>query len=225
MVTPDSPTGCPGVVVFDLETVRGPDECGGWKNAARFGLAVGVTWCEAEGFRDWFEPDAAALVEYLGGFQRVVGFNVLGFDYKVLGAYYAGVWTLLEHKTLDLLWDFHRLTGRRIEGLRQHRPDLRFPLPPALETSLVGRRMVGFGRRAKYIQARLDDDWTILLHLGMSGRLLFDGQPAGPHEHLTFGFDDGTVLRFVDPRRFGMLGLCPTGELARHPWLAQQICA
>jgi DEAD/DEAH box helicase domain-containing protein len=115
MVTPDSPTGCPGVEVFDLETVRGPDECGGWKHADRFGLAVGVTWCEAEGFRDWFEPDAAALVEYLGRFQRVVGFNVLGFDYKVLGAYHPGVWTLLEHKTLDLLWDFHRLTGRRIK--------------------------------------------------------------------------------------------------------------
>jgi DEAD/DEAH box helicase domain-containing protein len=115
MVSPDPPTGCPDVAVFDLETVRGPDECGGWKHADRFGLAVGVTWCEAEGLRDWFEPDAAALVDYLARFQRVVGFNVLGFDYKVLGAYHPGVWTLLEHKTLDLLWDFHRLTGRRIK--------------------------------------------------------------------------------------------------------------
>ncbi len=46
----------------------------------------------------------------------------------------------------------------------------------------------------------------------MSGRLLFDGPPAGPHEHLTFGFDDGTRLRFVDPRRFGMLDLIPTAR-------------
>jgi hypothetical protein len=55
----------------------------------------------------------------------------------------------------------------------------------------------------------LDDGMTLILHLGMSGRLLFDGPTSGPHEHLTFHFDDGTVLRFVDPRRFGMLDLCP----------------
>ena len=53
----------------------------------------------------------------------------------------------------------------------------------------------------------------MLLHLGMSGRLLFDGEPRGVHEHLTLTFDDATVLRFVDPRRFGMLDLCATAEL------------
>jgi DEAD/DEAH box helicase domain-containing protein len=102
-------------VVFDLETIRGPEECGGWEHADRFGLAVGVTWCEGEGFREWFEPDAVALVEYLGGFDRVVGFNVIGFDYTVLSAYDAGVWSLLEPKTLDLLADVHRRLGRRIK--------------------------------------------------------------------------------------------------------------
>jgi formamidopyrimidine-DNA glycosylase len=59
----------------------------------------------------------------------------------------------------------------------------------------------------------------LLLHLGMSGRLLFDGEPRGPHEHVTLAFDDGTTLRFVDPRRFGMLDLCAPGELASHKWL------
>jgi DEAD/DEAH box helicase domain-containing protein len=115
IVLPTGSRGCDGVVVFDLETVRGPEECGGWKNTRDFGLAVAVTWCEAEGFRDWFEPEAAALVEYLAGFEQVVGFNVLGFDYRVLEAYQPAVWSLLERKTLDLLWDFQRLTGRRIK--------------------------------------------------------------------------------------------------------------
>jgi formamidopyrimidine-DNA glycosylase len=55
----------------------------------------------------------------------------------------------------------------------------------------------------------------------MSGRLLFDGPPAGPHEHLTFRFDDDTLLRFVDPRRFGMLDLAPTAQLEAHPRLAR----
>jgi formamidopyrimidine-DNA glycosylase len=113
-----------------------------------------------------------------------------------------------------------RLTGRQITDLVQRRPDLRFPLPERLAERLVGRRVVRLGRRAKYILAGLEHGETILLHLGMSGRLLFDGPPAGPHEHLTFGFDDGTLLRLVDPRRFGMLDLARTDGLERHPRLA-----
>jgi formamidopyrimidine-DNA glycosylase len=113
-----------------------------------------------------------------------------------------------------------RLAGRRITALEQRRPDLRFPLPARLAARLVGRGVQGVGRRAKYLLAALDDGQTLLLHLGMSGRLLFDGPPAGPHEHLTFTFDDGTRLRFVDPRRFGMLDLAPTAGLEQHPRLA-----
>jgi formamidopyrimidine-DNA glycosylase len=113
-----------------------------------------------------------------------------------------------------------RLRGRRIAALDQRRPDLRFPLPERLAERLIGRRLMGFGRRAKYILGHLDDEQTLLLHLGMSGRLLFDGPPAGPHEHLTFHFDDASRLRFVDPRRFGMLDLTPTAALQSHPRLA-----
>jgi formamidopyrimidine-DNA glycosylase len=113
-----------------------------------------------------------------------------------------------------------RLLGRRIVSFVQRRADLRFPLPPGLETSLVGRRVHGFARRAKFIQAFLEDERVLLLHLGMSGRLLFDGVPGGAHEHLTFAFDDGTVLRFVDPRRFGMLDLAAASGLSAHRWLA-----
>ncbi len=113
-----------------------------------------------------------------------------------------------------------RLVGRTITEVVQRRADLRFPLPPALPERLAGCRVLSFTRRAKYILARLDNDHCLLLHLGMSGRLLFDGEPAGPHEHLTFGFDDGTTLRYVDPRRFGMLDLVADDKLEGHPRLA-----
>ena len=112
-----------------------------------------------------------------------------------------------------------RLQDRLVTSLVQRRAELRFPLPAGLEQSLRGRRLTAFARRAKFIRAETDDGQTLLLHLGMSGRLLFDGGPAGPHEHLTFTFEDGTILRFVDPRRFGMLDLCPTGSLSDHRWL------
>jgi formamidopyrimidine-DNA glycosylase len=112
-----------------------------------------------------------------------------------------------------------RLTGRRLVGVDQRRPDLRFPLPDRLPARLEGRKVQRVGRRAKYLLLDLDEAETLLLHLGMSGRLVFDGPPAGPHEHLTFHFDDGATLRFVDPRRFGSLDLAPTGALAGHPRL------
>ncbi len=111
-----------------------------------------------------------------------------------------------------------RLAGCRIVRLEQHRADLRFPLPPALPERLEGRRPVAFRRRAKYLLIDLDDDRTLVLHLGMSGRLVFDGPSLGTHEHLTFAFDDGTVLRFHDPRRFGMAELLPTATLDGHKW-------
>lgn len=113
-----------------------------------------------------------------------------------------------------------RLTGRRVVRVTQRRPDLRFPLPEHLPERLAGRTLTGFARRGKFIESFLDDDAVLLLHLGMSGRLLLGPAPPGPHEHLTFAFDDGSVLRFVDPRRFGMVDLVPVGSLAAHPWLA-----
>jgi formamidopyrimidine-DNA glycosylase len=114
-----------------------------------------------------------------------------------------------------------RLSGRRFVEVVQRRPDIRFPLPPRLKERLRGRRLELFARRAKFIEAFLDDGAVLLLHLGMSGRLLLDGEPRGPHEHLTFAFDDGSTLRFVDPRRFGMLDLAAARALEEHPWLAR----
>jgi formamidopyrimidine-DNA glycosylase len=113
-----------------------------------------------------------------------------------------------------------RLAGRRFVDTVQRRPDLRWPLPANLPQRLAGRRVDGFARRAKYIQLFLDDGQVMLLHMGMSGRLIFDGTPQGSHEHLTFTFDDGTVLRFVDPRRFGALDLTTVAELPGHKLLA-----
>jgi formamidopyrimidine-DNA glycosylase len=92
-------------------------------------------------------------------------------------------------------------------------------MPERLRSRLEGRGLVGFSRRAKYILAGLDDGWTLLLHLGMSGRLVLDGPPRDPHEHLTLRFEDGTLLRLVDPRRFGAVDLWPTDRLGEHPFL------
>ncbi len=113
-----------------------------------------------------------------------------------------------------------RLTGRRLERLELHGRGLRMPFPPDLEQRVNGRRFVKFARRAKYIVADLEQGESLLLHLGMSGRLVFGGGERASHEHATFHCEGGRVLRFIDPRRFGSLEVWPTSDLAGHPRLA-----
>jgi formamidopyrimidine-DNA glycosylase len=117
-----------------------------------------------------------------------------------------------------------RLEGRTIVRATAHRPDLRWPLPEGLEQRLTGARIIGFRRRAKYILMRLDGGDSVLLHLGMSGRIVLS--PARPnmptpHEHLVLETDDGWRMGFVDPRRFGSIDLVPTRLEDAHKLLAE----
>lgn len=114
-----------------------------------------------------------------------------------------------------------RLVGRRIVSVEARRPDLRSALPRDLGARLVGRRVTEIGRRAKYLLIALDDGAVVIVHLGMSGRLLLrDGaaQP-GPHDHVILGTEGGTNVYFNDARRFGLLTLSDAKNLARHPLL------
>lgn len=112
-----------------------------------------------------------------------------------------------------------RLTGHVITRASLHRPDLRWPIPPELPKTLTGARVLGFRRRGKFLLMRLDRRVSVLIHLGMSGRMLFDAPPA-KHEHLTLEMDDATRLGFVDPRRFGALDLIATSAEDTHKLLS-----
>ena len=116
-----------------------------------------------------------------------------------------------------------KLEGRLIRRAQTHRPNMRFAFPPNLAARLTGARITSFRRRAKYILMRLDTGESALIHLGMSGRMLIEpagrnGMPA--HEHLTIETDDGTLVGFVDPRRFGSVDLVATDAEDRHRLLA-----
>ena len=116
-----------------------------------------------------------------------------------------------------------RLEGRQIVRASVLRPDLRWKLPVHLERRLTGARVLGFRRRGKYILMRLDGGDSVLLHLGMSGRMvLTPGTPNQDtaHEHLVLETDDGWGVGFVDPRRFGSVDLVPTAQEDRHKLLA-----
>lgn len=96
-----------------------------------------------------------------------------------------------------------RLVGKSLTEVRVREPRLRRPVP--LLASWVGRRLLRVERRGKYLLWRFDEG-TLLVHLGMSGRIAFVAPdvPPGRHDHLDFLFAE-TLLRYTDPRRFGLV--------------------
>lgn len=100
-----------------------------------------------------------------------------------------------------------RIRGARVQSVRLGKP-LRWPLGVQPQ-ALVGRVVRSVRRRGKYLLMDLDEG-VLLLHLGMSGRLLFapSAPPAGPHDHFDLTTNHG-VLRLHDPRRFGAVVWAP----------------
>ena len=117
-----------------------------------------------------------------------------------------------------------RLQGRVIVRASVARPDLRWPLPPGLAARLTGARVESFRRRGKYFFMRLSGGDSLLVHLGMSGRMTIAADTAHPlpvlHEHFVMVTDDGWRAALVDPRRFGSLDLVPTAGEDAHRLLA-----
>lgn len=122
------------------------------------------------------------------------------------------------------------MEGRRILRAEVNRPDLRWPLPERMAERLAGRRVTALRRRSKYILADLDGGETLLIHLGMSGRMLIAEAQVGvfhhplpaaeKHDHVVLTMEGGARITFNDARRFGMMDLWPTADLAAHPLLA-----
>lgn len=98
---------------------------------------------------------------------------------------------------------------------------LRWPVPASLGRSMRGRRVLAVDRRAKYLLFRLEGGGTMMLHLGMSGslRVLRTPRPHDRHDHVDIVLDNGSVLRFNDPRRFGSIHWV-RGPVEQHPLLA-----
>jgi len=115
----------------------------------------------------------------------------------------------------------HRVIRRAVV---RHR-GLRLPVPRGLEQRLAGTRVTSLSRRGKYLLFACtcgnDKTGTLIVHLGMSGRLwLVDAAtPAEKHDHFDLEFDNGSVVRLRDPRRFGLV-VWQAGDPFRHALLA-----
>lgn len=98
------------------------------------------------------------------------------------------------------------LIGKVIVAATFGHQKMRLPLPQQQTADwVIGRKIMGVRRRAKYVLIDLDSAATLLVHLGMTGRLnFFPGDaPVAKHDHARWRLDDGLELRFNDTRRFG----------------------
>ncbi|MFQ5824125.1 MAG: bifunctional DNA-formamidopyrimidine glycosylase/DNA-(apurinic or apyrimidinic site) lyase [bacterium] len=112
------------------------------------------------------------------------------------------------------------LQGKRIKQVLVREPRLRWLVEEyKLNQWVVGQQIRDVTRRAKYLLLHTQQDSTLILHLGMSGKLLLltESVPLEKHDHIIFYFDDSMELRFRDPRRFGIVDAIPAGELDRYP--------
>ena len=122
------------------------------------------------------------------------------------------------------------MEGHIVSQALVNRPDLRWPFPKNMAARITGTRVLRLRRRSKYILVDLDSDETLLIHLGMSGRMLVSGDPLGQfvhdhpapekHDHVVFNMDNGARITFNDPRRFGAMDLLETATGDSHPLLA-----
>jgi len=130
------------------------------------------------------------------------------------------------------------MEGRRFTYVETRRGDLRVPFPEDFAERLTGRRIKRLWRRAKYLLADLDAGETLVIHLGMSGRMQvyaegrnrklgrfhYDMAPEdagrGKHDHVVFETDAPARIVFTDHRRFGLMTLVDTAHLDTHKLFA-----
>ncbi|QGU31938.1 bifunctional DNA-formamidopyrimidine glycosylase/DNA-(apurinic or apyrimidinic site) lyase [Thermochromatium tepidum] len=117
------------------------------------------------------------------------------------------------------------LEGRRIVRLIVREPRLRRPIPPEMPERLAGQPIHSLRRRGKYLLIELAHG-SLLVHLGMSGSLRLVAPESAPrmHDHLDLSLSDGGLLRFHDPRRFGIflwIPQAPETALVQHPLLCR----
>ena len=103
----------PNLVYFDLETQKSAAEVGGWHNKRAMKVALGVTYSTQRGtYEIYREDDVYALLQELQRADRVIGYNVIDFDFEVLAPY--AVFDLSQVPVLDLMRDVEKNIGMRV---------------------------------------------------------------------------------------------------------------
>lgn len=124
------------------------------------------------------------------------------------------------------------LEGQQITEVKVLRPQLRIKIPSSFQKLTEKAKVLRVKRRAKYILIELDNAYTIIIHLGMSGRLTVNDKKQEKifyhnkesfkkHDHLYIKLKSGDALVYNDTRKFGLVTITETSQLAEHKLIAK----
>ncbi len=109
--------------------------------------------------------------------------------------------------------------NKTISQIKLSDKNLRFAYPLNFNQDLTNSTIKNINRRARYLLIELDNGKTLIIHLGMSGKLnYFNKYPINPqkHDHISIKFDDNSSLIYNDVRRFGFADLTNSKDINNH---------
>jgi len=111
------------------------------------------------------------------------------------------------------------LEGKVLKEINVYREGLRYPFPPFFKERLKDQQITNLDRRAKYLLLHLQDGHTLVVHLGMSGRIRVEEAATfslQKHDHVVFQTNKNKIIAYNDARRFGLMDLVQTNYLNDH---------
>jgi len=111
-----------------------------------------------------------------------------------------------------------KINRHKILRFKKYISKLRYPIQKNLSSKIESSTVTAVFRRAKYIIINLSNNRSLVIHLGMSGRIIIvkNNKKKFKHTHFSILFDKNLVFQFIDPRRFGYIFVTETASLERH---------
>lgn len=111
-----------------------------------------------------------------------------------------------------------KINKHKILRFKKYISKLRYPIQKNLSSKVESSTVTTVFRRAKYIIINLSNNRSLVIHLGMSGRIIIvkDNKKKFKHTHFSILFNKNLVFQFIDPRRFGYIFVTETASLETH---------
>ena len=111
-----------------------------------------------------------------------------------------------------------KINKHKILRFKKYISKLRYPIQKNLSSKVESSTVTTVFRRAKYIIINLSNNRSLVIHLGMSGRIIIvkNNKKKFKHTHFSILFDKNLVFQFIDPRRFGYIFVTETASLETH---------
>ena len=117
-----------------------------------------------------------------------------------------------------------KIKNHKILKFKKFTSRLRYPISNSLASQIIGCEVINVFRRAKYIIINLSNGKSLIIHLGMSGRIIIlknKNQKKIKHTHICIFFSKNIILQYIDPRKFGYIFVMSTKTLGTHKFFRE----